>query len=204
MATTPVFLPGEFHGQRSLVGYSPWGSKESDTTERLTLLLYYCNLSVFVLGNTCSYKAIPALPLAAYSYYVTSSQRNFPMIRIKILPTHSVPSLFALYLVILFIPLTAIILFICLLQWEEGHFMSTSLHFLSLHPQFMSLNKYWINWWMNKWLDTILHLYSGNWQIWKSLVHSYICRAQKETFLQVTDLHSLLIYSTKFSESNWA
>ena len=26
---TPVFLPGEFHGQRSLVGYSPWGGKES-------------------------------------------------------------------------------------------------------------------------------------------------------------------------------
>ena len=31
---TPVFLPGEFHGQRSLVGYSPWGPKESDVTER--------------------------------------------------------------------------------------------------------------------------------------------------------------------------
>ena len=34
---TLVFLPGESHGQRSLVGYSPWGCKESDTTERLTL-----------------------------------------------------------------------------------------------------------------------------------------------------------------------
>ena len=32
---TPVFLPEEFHGQRSLVGYSPWTCKESDTTERL-------------------------------------------------------------------------------------------------------------------------------------------------------------------------
>jgi len=30
---TPVFLPGEFHGQRSLAGYSPLGCKESDTTE---------------------------------------------------------------------------------------------------------------------------------------------------------------------------
>ena len=30
---TPVFLPGESHGQRSLAGYSPWGCKESDTTE---------------------------------------------------------------------------------------------------------------------------------------------------------------------------
>ena len=36
---TPVFLPGECHGQRSLVGYSPWDSKESDTTEWLTLYL---------------------------------------------------------------------------------------------------------------------------------------------------------------------
>ena len=33
---TPVFLPGEFHGQRSLVGYSSWGCKESDTTKQLT------------------------------------------------------------------------------------------------------------------------------------------------------------------------
>ena len=32
---TPVFLSGESHGRRSLVGYSPWGHKESDTTERL-------------------------------------------------------------------------------------------------------------------------------------------------------------------------
>ena len=30
---TPVFLPGESHGQRRLVGYSPWGHKELDTTE---------------------------------------------------------------------------------------------------------------------------------------------------------------------------
>ena len=34
---TPVFLPGECRGQRSLVGYSPWDHKESDTTEQLTL-----------------------------------------------------------------------------------------------------------------------------------------------------------------------
>ena len=33
MATTPVFLPGESHERRSLVGYSPWDRKESDTTE---------------------------------------------------------------------------------------------------------------------------------------------------------------------------
>ena len=32
---TPVLLPGKSHGQRSLVGCSPWGLKESDMTERL-------------------------------------------------------------------------------------------------------------------------------------------------------------------------
>ena len=32
---TPVFLPGKSHGQRTLVGCSLWGRKESDTTERL-------------------------------------------------------------------------------------------------------------------------------------------------------------------------
>ena len=32
---TPVFLPGKFHGQKSLVGYSPWSCKESDTDEQL-------------------------------------------------------------------------------------------------------------------------------------------------------------------------
>ena len=37
--STPVFLPGEFHGHRSLVCYSPWGHKELDTTEWLTLSL---------------------------------------------------------------------------------------------------------------------------------------------------------------------
>ena len=30
---TPVFLPGKFHGQRSLAGYSPWDCKELDVTE---------------------------------------------------------------------------------------------------------------------------------------------------------------------------
>ena len=30
---TPVFLPGEFHGQRSLAGYSPWGREELDMSD---------------------------------------------------------------------------------------------------------------------------------------------------------------------------
>ena len=38
---TPVFLPGEFHGQRCLAGYCPWGCKESDTTEQIILSFSY-------------------------------------------------------------------------------------------------------------------------------------------------------------------
>ena len=35
---SPVFLPGKCHGQRSLVGYSPWGCKKSDMTERARII----------------------------------------------------------------------------------------------------------------------------------------------------------------------
>ena len=40
---TPVCLPREFLGQRSLVGYNPWGCKELDTTEQLSLSLFKIN-----------------------------------------------------------------------------------------------------------------------------------------------------------------
>ena len=39
MATHSSILASRVHGQRSLVGYSPWGHKKSDMTERLTLSL---------------------------------------------------------------------------------------------------------------------------------------------------------------------
>ena len=45
---TPVLLPGESHGRRSLVGYNPWGRKESDTTERLH---FHFSLSCIGKGN---------------------------------------------------------------------------------------------------------------------------------------------------------
>ena len=42
----------EFHGQRSLAGYSPWGSKELDTTEQLALSIYLCgNSGTSLYGN---------------------------------------------------------------------------------------------------------------------------------------------------------
>ena len=37
--STPVFWLGEFHGQKSLMNYSPWGCKQSDTTERLSIII---------------------------------------------------------------------------------------------------------------------------------------------------------------------
>ena len=55
---TPVFLPGEFHGQTSLADYSPWGCKELDKIEQLTLslLLSYPasgTLTQFYLTSFC-------------------------------------------------------------------------------------------------------------------------------------------------------
>ena len=38
MKPTPVFLPGEFHGQRLLAGYNPWCHEESDTTKHTCIL----------------------------------------------------------------------------------------------------------------------------------------------------------------------
>ena len=52
---TPVFLPGESHGQRSQVGYSPWGHKESDTTERFSLSSLGTSQPIFAQGTpTCA------------------------------------------------------------------------------------------------------------------------------------------------------
>ena len=45
---TPVLLPGKSHGRRSLVGCSPWGCQESDTTERLH---FHFSLSCIGEGN---------------------------------------------------------------------------------------------------------------------------------------------------------
>ena len=54
---TPVLLPGKFHGWRSLVGYSQWGCKESDTTEQFHFHFSKSLWMVIVamkLKDTCS------------------------------------------------------------------------------------------------------------------------------------------------------
>ena len=66
---TPVFLPGESHGQRSLAGYSPWSHKESDMPEATELarycISYYlssvCDILHAALGNSVEQDVVPAL-----------------------------------------------------------------------------------------------------------------------------------------------
>ena len=54
---TPVFLPGEFHEQGSLVGYSPWGPKESDVIERLRTAQHRAHEDgTLIQCNYCHYK----------------------------------------------------------------------------------------------------------------------------------------------------
>ena len=53
---TPALLPGKSHGQRGLVGYSPWGPRESDMTEQLST--HECALINFLAD--CQKHFIPA------------------------------------------------------------------------------------------------------------------------------------------------
>ena len=58
---TPVLLPGEFHGRRSLVGCSPWGHEELDRTERLHFHFSVCTAET----KFCMVKTM-AFPVALY------------------------------------------------------------------------------------------------------------------------------------------
>ena len=67
---TPVILPGEFHRQRSLAGDSPWGCKESDMTEQLSLTLAFW---IIISSEQCliiSKVCVPSFPkcLASQSW----------------------------------------------------------------------------------------------------------------------------------------
>ena len=54
MQPTPVFLPGESHGQRSLAGYGPWGHKESDRTEATYHAAHTTDLLLLFSCYSCS------------------------------------------------------------------------------------------------------------------------------------------------------
>ena len=51
---TPVFLPGKFHGQRSLVGYSAWSHKELDMTEYTHIYMYMWDPSFLTRDQICT------------------------------------------------------------------------------------------------------------------------------------------------------
>ena len=53
--STPVLLPGKSYGQRSLAGYSPWGHKELDTTERPFFFMVYESNKNFVCSCLLKY-----------------------------------------------------------------------------------------------------------------------------------------------------
>ena len=63
---TPVFLPGKFHEQRSLAGYSPWGLKELDRIELLSTE-HTCTIRIKLYETHC----------AKYAHDVASSSTMF-------------------------------------------------------------------------------------------------------------------------------
>ena len=67
---TPVFLPGESHGQRTLVGYSPQGCKELDTTERLHFTHCYLTILWICFFLASSYSPYFLAFVLTYKYFV--------------------------------------------------------------------------------------------------------------------------------------
>ena len=103
---TPVLLRGKSHGWRSLVGYSPWGHKESDTTEQLHFLSFYSSFwrrkwqltPVFLPGesrgwrclvgyNPWSCKESDTTKQLTYTVFIKLKQSHTRQIVIKILST---------------------------------------------------------------------------------------------------------------------
>ena len=72
---TPVFLPGKFHGLRSLVGYSPWRCKESDTTEQLHFDFHFY-VCIYMYCNMITTK-ISLIFVTTNSYTIFSCNANF-------------------------------------------------------------------------------------------------------------------------------
>ena len=73
---TPVFFPGESHGQRSLVGYSPWGCKESDTTE-VTECVHACTHTRTVASGSSVHGDSPGKNTRVGSHFLL--QGRFPI-----------------------------------------------------------------------------------------------------------------------------
>ena len=84
---TPLFLPGEFHGHRSLINYSPWSCKELEMTEQISLLqllknndyislfctIYSCCLSILYIVVYITKAHIPIFPIPHSYWYLVNS-----------------------------------------------------------------------------------------------------------------------------------
>ena len=85
---TPVFLPRKSRGQRSLAGYSPWGHKEWDMTERLTL-----SLSQHTFSNWINriFSQLVEQGIYHYSFYSLNSKMSYLFLCLLYLKYHNKP-----------------------------------------------------------------------------------------------------------------
>ena len=93
---TPVFLPGESYGQRSLGGYRPWNCKESDTTECLTLRCSVAKLCLTLQPHGLQHARLPCPSLSprVYSNSCLLSRWCHPVISSSVTPFSSCPQFF--------------------------------------------------------------------------------------------------------------
>ena len=75
---TPVFLPGDSHGQRGLAGHSPWGCKESDMTEATYQACTHANISSlkYWLKKCCFWRKFPEIAGETITVPHTSGQAS--------------------------------------------------------------------------------------------------------------------------------
>ena len=86
---TPVLLPGESHGGRSLVGYSPWGHKESDTTERLHSLTHSLTHTYIYICLSKSIKTTKIQQRCGQTIWEGNSQKKIQITN-KYMKIHSI------------------------------------------------------------------------------------------------------------------
>ena len=83
---TPVSWPGEFHGQRSLAGYSPRGCKKTDVTEQLSLLTFISKLSSVQSLSCVRLCATPSTAAHQASLLLLLLLRHFSRVRLCATP----------------------------------------------------------------------------------------------------------------------